>query len=169
MNIGVTMNSTDKEYLTFILQEEEYGIDILYVQEIRVWSSVTELPNKPNYVKGVVNLRGIIIPVIDLRLRFDLEPFDYNEQTVMIILRDPDVEARKVISIVVDSVSDVYRISENLVKSAPDFGSHIDNCFLYGLASIDEKLIILLDTKKLLDQEELYNAVPSESITGVVI
>ena len=82
----------EQEYLTFMLNREEYGVDILCVQEIRVWSSVTELPNKPNYIKGVINLRGIIVPIIDLRQRFGQQPLAYNEQTVTIILRKPKEE-----------------------------------------------------------------------------
>ncbi|WP_448548642.1 chemotaxis protein CheW [Thalassotalea fusca] len=148
--------SEEKEYLTFKVKGEEFGVDILYVQEIRVWSSVTELPNKPNYFKGVINLRGVIIPVIDLRQRFDIEPLEYDAKTVTIILRSQKAERMNAVGIVVDSVSEVYKVNPKAIRQAPEFGSHIDSCFLSGLASIDDKLIILLDTKKLLDQDELY-------------
>jgi len=150
------MNDIEQEYLTFILQGEEYGVDILCVQEIRVWSSVTELPNKPSYIKGVINLRGVIIPIIDLRLRFSQEPLEYNEQTVTIILRHETAERTMVVGIVVDAVSEVYKLSDNSIRQAPRFGSHIDSCFLKGLASVDEKLIILLDSSALLSEDELY-------------
>jgi len=150
------MGDSEQEYLTFILQGEEYGVDILCVQEIRVWSSVTELPNKPSYIKGVINLRGVIIPIIDLRQRFEKEPLDYNEQTVTIILKHQTNERSMVVGIVVDAVSEVYKFNENTIRKAPTFGSQIDGCFLKGLASVDEKLIILLDSAALLSEDELY-------------
>ncbi|NQY87711.1 MAG: purine-binding chemotaxis protein CheW [Colwellia sp.] len=150
------MIEMEQEYLTFILQGEEYGVDILCVQEIRVWSSVTELPNKPSYIKGVINLRGVIIPIIDLRQRFSQEPLDYNEQTVTIILKYQTQERTMVVGIVVDAVSEVYKFSSAAIRKAPAFGSHIDSCFLKGLASVDDKLIILLDSNALLSENELY-------------
>jgi len=151
------MVETEQEFLTFILQGEEYGIDILCVQEIRVWSSLTELPNKPNYIKGVINLRGVIIPIIDLRLRFGKEPLEYNDQTVTIILRTQDKQNPMVVGVVVDAVSEVYKFETKAIRKAPAFGNHIDSCFLKGLASIEEKLIILLDTSTLLNEDTLYS------------
>ncbi len=147
----------EQEYLTFKLNGEEYGVDILSVQEIRVWSSVTELPNKPNYLKGVINLRGVIIPIIDLRLRFGKEPLPYNEQTVTIILRDHNSDKNMVVGIVVDAVSEVYKFALQSIRQAPEFGSQIDSCFLKGLATVEGKLIILLDNNALLNQDELYS------------
>jgi len=150
------MAELEQEYLTFLLQGEEYGVDILCVQEIRVWSSVTELPNKPSYIKGVINLRGVIIPIIDLRLRFGKEALEYNEQTVTIILRHQANDRTMVVGIVVDAVSEVYKFDNQSIRKAPAFGSNIDSCFLKGLASIEEKLIILLDSKVLLNEDDLY-------------
>ncbi|WP_235839738.1 chemotaxis protein CheW [Cognaticolwellia mytili] len=158
----------EKEYLTFILNGEEFGVDILCVQELRVWSAVTQLPNKPEYIKGVINLRGVIIPIIDLRQRFGLTPLDYNEQTVTIILRSADTTKPMVVGIVVDAVSEVYKFALSSIRKPPAFGQKIDSCFLEGLASVDNKLIILLNSLSLLDQNELYqvdsaihnNAVP---------
>lgn len=150
------MADIEQEYLTFILQGEEYGVDILCVQEIRVWSSITELPNKPNYMKGVINLRGVIIPIIDLRIRFGQPALNYDEQTVTIILRKQSSTTTMVVGIVVDAVSEVYKFSNESIRKAPAFGSHIDSCFLKGLASVDEKLIILLDSDSLLNEDELY-------------
>jgi len=147
----------EKEYLTFILNGEEFGVDILCVQELRVWSSVTELPNKPEYIKGVINLRGVIIPIIDLRQRFGQEPLEYNEQTVTIILKNQDSKNPMVVGIVVDAVSEVYKFDRKSIRKPPAFGNSIDRCFLEGLASIEEKLIILLDSKSLLNEEELYH------------
>lgn len=154
------MADIEQEYLTFILQGEEYGVDILCVQEIRVWSSITELPNKPSYMKGVINLRGVIIPIIDLRMRFGQCPLDYNEQTVTIILKKQTGTATMVVGIVVDAVSEVYKFSNKSIREAPAFGSNIDSCFLKGLASVDDKLIILLDSDALLNEDELYQ-IPS--------
>lgn len=150
------MTDIEQEYLTFMLQGEEYGVDILCVQEIRVWSSVTELPNKPQYIKGVINLRGVIIPIIDLRLRFGQPPLDYNEQTVTIILRQQKQQKTTVVGIVVDAVSEVYKFTEQAIRQAPAFGNNIDSCFLKGLASVDEKLVILLDSDTLLNEDDLY-------------
>jgi len=150
------MIEMEQEYLTFILQGEEYGVDILCVQEIRVWSSVTELPNKPSYIKWVINLRCVIIPIIDLRQRFSQQPLDYSEQTVTIILKCQTQERTMVVGIVVDAVSEVYKFSRTAIRKAPAFGSHIDSCFLKGLASVEDKLIILLDSNALLNENELY-------------
>lgn len=147
----------EQEYLTFLLNGEEFGIDILCVQEIRVWSSVTELPNKPDYIKGVINLRGVIIPIIDLRQRFGLSPLEYDEQTVTIILRNQSSENPMVVGVVVDAVSEVYKFNQKTIRKAPAFGHHIDNCFLKGLASVEDRLVILLETKTLLNQDELYS------------
>jgi purine-binding chemotaxis protein CheW len=150
------MSELEQEYLTFMLQGEEYGVDILCVQEIRVCSEVTELPNKPNYLKGVINLRGVIIPIIDLRQRFGQRPLDYNEKTVTIILRTEEKIKPMVVGIVVDAVSEVYKFSKSAIRKAPSFGNKIDSCFLKGIASIEKKLIILLDTQTLLNEDELF-------------
>jgi len=150
------MADTEQEYLTFLLQGEEYGVDILCVQEIRVWSSVTELPNKPGYIKGVINLRGVIIPIIDLRLRFGQSALDYDEQTVTIILRQQSQTKTMVVGIVVDAVSEVYKFTSQSIRKAPAFGNNIDGCFLKGLASVDDKLVILLDSDSLLNEDDLY-------------
>ncbi|AEP29772.1 chemotaxis protein CheW [Brumicola nitratireducens] len=154
------MSELEQEYLTFMLQGEEYGVDILCVQEIRVCSQVTELPNKPNYLKGVINLRGVIIPIIDLRLRFGQSSLDYNENTVTIILRTQEKIKPMVVGIIVDAVSEVYKFSTNAIRKAPSFGNKIDSCFLKGIANIEEKLIILLDTQTLLNEDELFVTEP---------
>lgn len=163
------MAEIEQEYLTFILQGEEYGIDILCVQEIRVWSSVTELPNKPEYIKGVINLRGIIIPIIDLRQRFGKASLEYTDQTVTIILKNKSNDNSMVVGIVVDAVSEVYKFQAKDIRKAPAFGNNIDSCFLKGLASIEDKLIILLDNETLLSEDTLYSLeepeVVSESAT----
>lgn len=157
----------EQEYLTFVLNNQEFGVDILCVQEIRVWSSVTELPSKPDYIKGVINLRGIIIPIVDLRQRFGLEPLEYDKQTVTIILRTQDTDKPMVVGIVVDAVSEVYKFDKKSIRKAPEFGNQIDNCFLKGLADADDKLIILLETKTLLNQDELYSSNQEQSSLAV--
>lgn len=147
----------EQEYLTFVLSGEEFGVDILCVQEIRVLSTVTELPNKPDYLKGVINLRGVIIPIVDLRQRFGLEPLSYDDKTVTIILRSRDPEKPMVVGIIVDAVSEVYKFEPANIRKAPALGSKLDSSFLKGLATVEEKLIILLDTGALLNEEQLFS------------
>ena len=149
-------NTMEQEYLTFLLNGEEFGVDILCVQEIRVLSKVTELPNKPDYLKGVINLRGVIIPIVDLRQRFGKEPMEYNDKTVTIILKSQDSRNPSIVGIIVDAVSDVYKFSVSDIRPSPSLGNQIDNCFLKGLATVESKLIILLDTNNLLNQNELF-------------
>ena len=150
------MTDIEQEYLTFILDGEEFGVDILRVQEIRVLSKVTSLPNKPDYIKGVINLRGVIIPIIDLRKRFGKKSLAYDEQTVTIILRGEVNNKITVVGVIVDAVSEVYKFSQTQIISPPSFGSAIDPCFLQGLANFEDKLVILLDTNSILNQDELY-------------
>jgi purine-binding chemotaxis protein CheW len=153
------------EYLTFILNKEEYGVDILRVQEIRVWSPVTELPNTPPYIKGIINLRGNVVPIIDLRERFKQPQCNYDPTTVVIILRgEKDTASNKevIIGLVVDAVSEVYKISADETRPAPQFGSNVDIRFIKAIATVDEKLIILLDTDSLLDTEQLFDAIDTQ-------
>ncbi len=160
------MIENEQEYLTFVLNGEEYGVDILCVQEIRVWSGVTELPNKPAYIKGVINLRGVIIPIIDLRQRFGQEPLEYNDKTVTIILKTQDQTDPMVVGVIVDAVSEVYKLNSRSIRKAPSFGNNIEGCFLKGLANVDNKLIILLDSSTLLNQDDLYRAEPTSKIAA---
>ena len=153
------------EYLTFILNKEEYGVDILRVQEIRVWSPVTELPNTPPYIKGIINLRGNVVPIIDLRERFKQPQCNYDPTTVVIILRgEKDTASNKevIIGLVVDAVSEVYKISADETRPAPQFGSNVDIRFIKAIATVDAKLIILLDTDSLLDTEQLFDAIDTQ-------
>lgn len=153
--------SQEQEYLTFLLDGTEFGIDILCVQEIRVWSDVTELPNKPEYIKGVINLRGTIIPIIDLRIRFNKEPLEYNEQTVTIILKSRESARNNAVGVVVDAVSEVYKFDNKSIREPPAFGEQIDKCFLKGLASVENKLIVLLDATTVLNEDDLYTLAPA--------
>lgn len=143
------------QYLTFMLGEEEYGVDILRVQEIKGWKKVTPLPSAPAYVRGVMNLRGTIVPVIDLRLRFSLKPIAYGPTTVVIIVRIESEGPDCVVGIVVDAVSDVYAIPPEELNLPPDLGSNIRIDFVRGLATVEEKMVIVLDVDKFLGPGDL--------------
>nr|WP_042425292.1 chemotaxis protein CheW [Comamonas granuli] len=133
------------EYLTFRLGKEEYAIDILRVQEIRGYDAATRIANAPAYVKGVINLRGRIVPIVDLRMLFDLPDPDYDSFTVVIVINVCDT----VLGMVVDGVNDVVQISRADVKPAPGFGASADTSYLHGIASIAERMILLLEIEKL--------------------
>jgi purine-binding chemotaxis protein CheW len=147
--------SSADQYLTFIMADEEYGVDILRVQEIKGWDTVTPLPNTPEYVKGVINLRGTIVPIIDLRERFGLETVSYGPTTVVIVLKVNSQKGQRVMGIVVDAVSEVYNVPDEELKPAPDFGSSMSTEVVKGLATVEEKMVILLDIDRLLDEKEL--------------
>lgn len=140
-----------REFLTFRLGDEEYGVDILKVQEIRGYDGVTKIPEAPAFVKGVINLRGTIMPVVDMRVRFDLGEPTYDAFTVMIILH----LANRMVGMVVDSVSDVLRLSEEQVLPAPEFGGRMDTRYITGLGSLEERLLILVDIEALMSSEEM--------------
>ena len=142
------------QFLTFTLGAEEYGIEILKVQEIKGYSAITHIPNAPAHVKGVMNLRGTVVPVVDLRAKFSMEPVEYSKFTVIIVV----MVGEKIAGLVVDAVSDVLNISESDVRPAPDFGARCDTRFIRGVVSIGEKLAVLLDIDKLLSEEEVAGA-----------
>lgn len=143
------------QYLSFTMDNEEYGVDILRVQEIRSWEPVSRVPNVPYYEKGVINLRGSIVPIIDLRERFRLKFTDYTPLTVVVVLQTKDGIKSRTMGVVVDSVSDVITIDRNKIQDAPDFGAKVSNEFIHGLVSVNERMVILLDVEKLLKLEEL--------------
>ncbi|KJA09041.1 chemotaxis protein CheW [Acidovorax temperans] len=147
-----------REYLTFRLDQEEYGIDILKVQEIRGYEQPTRIANAPAFIKGVVNLRGTIVPIVDMRLKFNCAQADYNSFTVVIILNLRD----RVVGIVVDSVSDVMELSAEDIRSAPDVESAIDNGCILGLGSVGERMLILLDIEKLMSNADMGLAANDE-------
>lgn len=142
------------QYLTFMLNEEEYGVDILRVQEIKGWDNVTPIPNTPEFIKGVINLRGTIVPIIDLRQRFNLESVEYGPMTVVVVLKVISEDRERTMGIVVDAVSDVYNVPEGEIKPAPDFGSSINMKYVHGLATVSEKMVIILDIDYLLSTDE---------------
>lgn len=148
------MTDTD-QFLTFMLAGEEYGVDILRVQEIKGWDAVTSIPNTPEYLRGVINLRGTIVPIVDMRIRFGLDKLDYGPLTVVIVLKVDCGEKSRVIGIVVDGVSDVYNVPDEKVKPSPDFGSAVDTEFVRGLATIDEKMVIILDIDQMFNSGDL--------------
>ena len=150
-------SSQRDEVLSFYLAEEEYALDILRVQEIRGWGNITRIPRMPEYVKGVLNLRGAIVPVIDLRLRFKLETIEYGPTTVIIIVTVYTENKVRDMGIVVDAVSDVYALDSNEIKPPPEFGGNIEGCFLKGLITKEDNMIIVLDIDRVLNSEELSN------------
>lgn len=151
MSQSISDTHTTTQYLTVNLAEEEYGIDILAVREIRGWTPVTRIPQAPQYVLGVLNLRGAIVPVIDLRLRFGLSREAYSATTVTVII----TVASRLFGIVVDAVSDVLDIEDTHLRPVPDMGTAVDTEYLKGLTSIGERMVLLLDADKLLQPQDV--------------
>ena len=139
------------EYLTFTLGSEEYAIDILKVQEIRGYEPPTLIANAPAFIKGVINLRGIIVPVVDLRIKFNLGKIEYTPFTVVIILN----VAGRVIGVVVDSVSDVISLTPVQIRPAPDFSGSFDTKYILGLASQDSRMMIVTDIERLMTSADM--------------
>jgi purine-binding chemotaxis protein CheW len=139
------------EYLAFTLGKEEYGLDILKVQEIRGYEAVTRVANVPDFVKGVVNLRGIIVPIVDMRIKFKLGEPTYDQFTVVIILNIPG----KVVGMVVDSVSDVITLTPDQIKPPPEMGSALNSDYLIGLGTLDERMLILIDIERLMSASDM--------------
>ena len=139
------------EYLAFKLGEEEYGIDILKVQEIRGYENVTRIANAPEFIKGVINLRGIIVPIVDMRIKFNLGEPAYDQFTVVIILSI----AGRVMGMVVDSVSDVTTLQPDQVRPAPQMGCALNTDYLVGLGTVEERMLILLDIERLMSSAEM--------------
>jgi purine-binding chemotaxis protein CheW len=139
------------EVVTFTLGKEEYGIDIQRVQELRGYDAVTRIANAPEYIKGVVNLRGIIVPVIDMRIKFNLGAATYDQFTVVIVL---NIRGR-VMGMVVDSVSDVITLSAQQIKPPPELGAAFDTDYLIGLGTLDERMLILVDIDKLMSSDDM--------------
>ena len=153
--INEVIDETSDQYLTFSLAGEEYGVDILGVQEVKVWTDVTELPNTPAYIKGVLNLRGVIVPIIDLRARFNLPGIEYTETTVIVVLKLRVDNREKVIGIVVDAVSDVLDIPRAAQKSVDHFELNSKSRAITGVATMNNKLVIMMDAVKILDSSEI--------------
>jgi purine-binding chemotaxis protein CheW len=145
------VSSAMREYLTFRLDDEEYGIDILKVQEIRGYEKPTRIADAPSFIKGVVNLRGTIVPIVDMRLKFNCSKSDYDTFTVVIIL---NLRSR-IVGIVVDSVSDVMELATENIQPAPDMDTTIDGSAVEGLGSVGERMLILLDIERLMSSGDM--------------
>ncbi len=150
-SLDKTKEMNSREYLSFTLGDEEYAIDILKVQEIRGYDVVTTIANTPDFIKGVINLRGIVVPIVDMRIKFRLENVTYNETTVVIILNIN----QRIVGIVVDGVSDVIQLAPDQIKAAPEFSSTIDTKYLKGLGTVDERMLILLSIDDLVNSSEM--------------
>lgn len=142
---------SNQEFLTFTLGEENYALDILTVKEIRGYEAPTKIANAPSFIKGVINLRGDIVPIVDLRLKFNVGTATYNEFTIVIVLNIHN----RVVGIVVDGVSDVVNLSKDQLRPPPDFGVAFDGRYLLGLATINEQMIILVDINELISSDEM--------------
>ncbi len=154
-NRGRAERRDSRQYLTFALAGEEYGVDILRVQEVKGWTPVTRLPRLPPFVSGVLNLRGSIVPIIDMRARFGLERTEPGPTTVVIVINVGELAEQQAAGIVVDAVSDVVDVENAEVKPPPRFGTTLDASYIRGLAEVGEKMVMLLDADRLLSQEEL--------------
>ncbi len=152
------MNATataEQEYLTFTLGEEQYGVDILKVQEIRGWEPLREMHDVPPSIKGVLDFRGRIIPIIDLRIRFSVQPVDYLPTTVIIVLSRQEGD---MMGVVVDAVSDVLSIRSEDIKPPPSLGSHINTEYVSGMVSLEQGMVMLIEADRLIDPEAIEAA-----------
>jgi purine-binding chemotaxis protein CheW len=151
MSSTISFATDGSQYLTFRLGNEEYGVEILKVQEIKGYSAITPIPNTPAYLKGVMNLRGTIVPVVDLRTKFLMAEAEYNQFTVIIVV----TVGAKVMGVVVDAVSDVLNIPRGDIQPTPDLGAQVDARFINGMAKANDKLVVLLDIDRVLGDGEL--------------
>lgn len=158
MESVASLSTAENQYLTFMLAGEEYGVDILTVQELRGWEHTTPIPNTPAFVLGVINLRGVVVPIVDLRARFGLAAMEYGPTTVVIIVKVEAAGKERVLGIVVDAVSEVYDINKDDMQPPPDMDGSISIDFVTGLATMDDKMVILLDINKLVNEGILSNA-----------
>ena len=151
---GTTLTAEAEQYLAFRLDGLDYGIPIMQVQEIRGWTKVTPLPNSPRYIKGVLNLRGTIVPIIDLRLRFNLDETPYDACTVIVVVN----VGGRLAGLVVDAVSDVISLTPEQRRNPPEFEGQVNRQFVQGLTQVDDKLLVLIDVDKLINPDTLAQA-----------
>ncbi len=154
LNQQIGLTTDGSQFLTFQLGEELYGVDILRVQEIKGYTAVTKIPNTPSHIKGVLNLRGTIVPIVELRTKFGMPTIEYTMFTVIVVV----VVKEKIMGLVVDAVSDVLNIDKKDIQPPPQFGAKVDVSFLNGIGKSGEKLIALLDMDKLLSDGDLQDA-----------
>ena len=147
----ISLAAEGSQFLTFALDNEQYGVEILKVQEIKGFSSITPIPNTPSYIKGVMNLRGAIIPIVDLRAKLGMTEAAYSQFTVIIVVR----VGAKVVGLLVDAVSDVLDIPKSDIQQTPDFGLDVDAAFINGMAKTGDRLVVLLDIDKVLRGAEV--------------
>jgi purine-binding chemotaxis protein CheW len=159
-------DDADSKFLSFVVANEEFAVKILSVQEIRAWEQPTFLPNSPCFVKGVINLRGTIVPVIDLRLRFNFQKADYLTTTVIIILKDTNNKRERLMGCVVDGVSDVFNIEASEVKDLPNHCGNIDHRLVEGVMSVDDHAVTLLNLKNLLSLSLIEHAYSGGIVTN---
>lgn len=152
-------NESQQEFLTFVLGDENYALDIMTVKEIRGYEQVTKIANAPDYIKGVLNLRGDIVPIIDLRIKFQVGEATYDDFTIVIMLMIAD----RVVGIVVDEVSDVIKVDDEAIRPPPEFGVAFDSAYLHGLTTINDQMIILVNIQKLISSDELGLFDPSQT------
>ncbi len=157
LNQQIGLTTDGNQFLTFNLGDELYGLDILRVQEIKGYTTVTKIPNTPSHIKGVLNLRGTIVPIIELRTKFGMPTIDYTAFTVIIVV----VVRDKIIGLVVDAVSDVLNIDKKDIQPSPQFGASVDVSFLNGIGKSGDKLIALLDMDRLLSEGDLRASSPA--------
>jgi len=150
-----SMGGKEGKYLTFAMAGEEYGISILKVKEIIGIMAITPVPQTPGYVKGVINLRGKVIPVIDLRLKFEIEAADYTERTCIIVVEITSDERKILMGIIVDSVSEVLNIKTGEIADTPTFGARMDTAYILGMAKMGGGVKILLDIDRVLSNREI--------------
>ncbi len=150
-----SLNQVLEQYLTFEIDGEVYGIDILKIREIKGWEGVRDVPNTPDFMKGVINLRGIMVPVVDMRLRFGMKQVEYTPTTVVIVVSVMSNDKEILIAFVVDAVSDVMDISDDNYRDIPTFGCKIDARYMTGMAVVEDKTIILLNVDKIMQDEEM--------------
>jgi len=151
---GLDFITSGDQYLTFLLAEEQYAVDILCVEEIRSWEKPTIIPNAPSYIKGVINMRGVIVPIVDLRLKFNIGTANYLETTVVIVLTYESEEKSRTIGFVVDAVSDVLNVESEEIKPAPAFGSCVCQQYIDGLINNENKVVTLLNVAHLQQVEK---------------
>src|SRR5262249_29208827 len=154
------LTSEAHQYLTFLLADAEYGVDILRVQEIKGWETVTALPNTPEYVQGVMNLRGAIVPIIDLRQRFVMKRLYRGRTTAVVVLQVVHDHGSRIMGVVVDAVSDVHNVTDAELRPAPECGNTASSDCVKGLATVNGQMLIILDIDQLLNTEELAVATP---------
>lgn len=154
------------QVLTFTLGEETYGVDILRVQEIRGYSAVTRIPQAPAHVLGVLNLRGSIVPIVDMRMRFSLQRAEYTPLTVIIVLSVESSVGRRDFGVVVDGVSDVIDVAVSDIKPAPEMGAHVSTEFIEGLAAVGDRMVMLLDIDQLIGGDVAGVAPPLPAVAN---